>query len=211
MGIREERRRERRSAVLDAAMSIIETDGASAVTIAAVAQRIGASVGGMYRYFPTKHAIFAALQLRAIDAFEEHLLTHLEAASQGTALERVALAFSTWMTFRDVAPTHYRLLDESLSSMERTLDDEQASAVNERLHTILTHLADTIETAVAVEELRPGDAMIRTHLLWSALHGLGHFEKRDHLQPERLRVAALETTLYETFFSSWGASAATPS
>ena len=90
--------------------------------------------------------------------------------------------------------------------MERTLDDEQAEAVHSRLQDILKLLAQLLENAVSDGMLLAGDPAVRTHLLWSANHGLGHFEKRDHLQPEMLRVNHLVRELYRAFFGAWGAS-----
>ena len=156
MGIREDRRRERRAAVLDAAMEMIEEGGAKAVTIAAVADRIGASVGGMYRYFPTKQAIFVALQLRAIDTFEAHLKARLHETSTDKPLERVIAAFSCWLSFREIAPSYHRLLDESLSSVERTLTDGQAADVHVRLDIIIALCASTIEGAVTAKDEEAG-------------------------------------------------------
>lgn len=205
MGIREARRLERQNAVLDAATALIEEQGSRAVTIAAVAKRIGSSVGGMYRYYPTKQAIFVALQLRSIAQFELFLKERLHHAQGRSTLARVVVAFSSWSAFQSVAPSHHRLLDESLSAMERTLDDEQAEAVHFRLQDILKLLAQLLENAVADGMLRAGDPAVRTHLLWSANHGLGHFEKRDHLQPEMLRVNHLGRELYRAFFGAWGA------
>ena len=214
MGIREERRSERQAAVLDAATELMESHGASAVTIAAVAGRIGASVGGMYRYFPTKQAIFLALQLRSIESFEEFLESRLSKVADSVPahggskghIDLIIAAFEAWPAFAESSPTHHRLLDEFVSMPTRTLDDAAALAVHERLQSILVRIAGLLERAVEAGELVAGDSMARTHLMWAALHGLGHFKKRDHLQPEPLRVAALRRQLFDSFLVAWGAS-----
>jgi AcrR family transcriptional regulator len=203
VGIREERRAERQVAVLDAATEIIESEGMSAVTIAAVAERIGASVGGMYRYFPTKRAIFLGLQLQSIGLFEAFLDSILHESKDGDPLDRIIVAFEAWPQFRADHPTHYRLLDAFLSMTDRTLGDEEAGAVHSRLQSILGRIASTIDAAVNAGRLSAGDAMARTHLLWAALHGLGQFRKRDHLQPEGLKVDALRPQLYAAFLKAW--------
>ena len=204
MGIREERRAERRNAVLNAAMDLIEKEGVHGVTIAAVAKEIGASVGGMYRYFPNKRAIFVALQLRSIGYFRDFMLTQLKAVEGQQALLRVRTAFEAWPRFQEEAPQHYGLLDEFLSLPERTLDDQQAAAVQVELLVLMKEIAALIEAAAQAGALREGDAMARAHLLWAALHGLQHFRKRDPVQPESLRTASLQEQLFETFFRAWG-------
>ena len=90
MGKRDERRRVRQQAVLTAALEILTEEGVAGVTIAAVARRINASVGGLYRYYPTKNAIFEALQIHALDAFKRFLSIRL-AAHRISPARRVAL------------------------------------------------------------------------------------------------------------------------
>jgi AcrR family transcriptional regulator len=50
------------AAVLDAAIQVLESEGAQRFTMARVAERAGASVGSLYQYFPNKAAILFRLQ-----------------------------------------------------------------------------------------------------------------------------------------------------
>jgi len=50
------------SAVLDAAVQVLTTEGAQRFTTARVAERAGVSVGSLYQYFPNKAAILFRLQ-----------------------------------------------------------------------------------------------------------------------------------------------------
>jgi AcrR family transcriptional regulator len=50
------------AAVLDAAVQVLETEGAQRFTTARVAERAGVSVGSLYQYFPNKAAILFRLQ-----------------------------------------------------------------------------------------------------------------------------------------------------
>ena len=49
-------------AVLDAAVQVLEREGAQRFTMARVAERAGVSVGSLYQYFPNKAAILFRLQ-----------------------------------------------------------------------------------------------------------------------------------------------------
>jgi AcrR family transcriptional regulator len=49
-------------AVLDAAVQVLEKEGAQRFTMARVAERAGVSVGSLYQYFPNKAAILFRLQ-----------------------------------------------------------------------------------------------------------------------------------------------------
>jgi AcrR family transcriptional regulator len=50
------------AAVLDAAVQVLEAEGAGRFTMARVAERAGVSVGSLYQYFPNKAAILFRLQ-----------------------------------------------------------------------------------------------------------------------------------------------------
>ncbi|MBG6289606.1 TetR family transcriptional regulator [Pseudomonas nitroreducens] len=50
------------TAILDAAIQVLEKEGASRFTTARVAERAGVSVGSLYQYFPNKAAILFRLQ-----------------------------------------------------------------------------------------------------------------------------------------------------
>jgi AcrR family transcriptional regulator len=50
------------AAILEAAIRVLERDGASAFTTIRIAERAGVSVGSLYQYFPDKQAILARLQ-----------------------------------------------------------------------------------------------------------------------------------------------------
>jgi AcrR family transcriptional regulator len=50
------------AAILQAAVQVLEAQGASRFTMARVAERAGVSVGSMYQYFPNKAAILFRLQ-----------------------------------------------------------------------------------------------------------------------------------------------------
>lgn len=50
------------AAILEAAVQVLATQGASRFTMARVAERAGVSVGSMYQYFPNKAAILFRLQ-----------------------------------------------------------------------------------------------------------------------------------------------------
>jgi len=59
---RQARSNELVAAVLDAAIQVLEAEGAQRFTTARVAERAGVSVGSLYQYFPNKAAILFRLQ-----------------------------------------------------------------------------------------------------------------------------------------------------
>jgi AcrR family transcriptional regulator len=203
MGRRDERREERRNLLLDSAMEILAEGGVEALTIPRLAQRMEASVGGLYRYFPSKEAIFVALQERAIARADRRAA---EATPAIQSLARVIAAFHALLDLATEAPTQHALVDAFLSAPSPTLSDAQARDIEAYLTPVLTRCAAQLETASASGALSVADGMVRTHLLWAALHGLSHFRKRDRIQPDTLRVSALAPALLEGLLIGWGAS-----
>lgn len=65
----QERSSARLSGLLDAAAEIVDEVGFERVTTAMIAQRAGASIGTVYRYFPDRIAVLQALRERAIHRF----------------------------------------------------------------------------------------------------------------------------------------------
>ncbi len=65
----------RLSALLDAAAITIDTVGYERLTTAMVAERAGASIGTVYRYFPDRIAVLQGVAARACDHFLDHFDT----------------------------------------------------------------------------------------------------------------------------------------
>lgn len=212
---RQRRRTSRRHQLLDAAWALAGAEGLEAVTMARLAASIDASVGGLYRYFPSKEAIFVALQEQAIasfagaqrDALERLKPRLLTADPRAAALARVITATVVYLLEADASPVRHRLIDTFLSAQTPLLDDAQARQVDDALQPLLGRCAEllTEATTSATPALAAGDAMTRTHVLWASLHGLDHFRKRDRIQPPDLQVDMLTQETLRALLTGWGA------
>lgn len=69
------------TALLDAASASIDAHGYERLTTAMVAEKAGASIGTVYRYFPDRIAVLKAVGLRAVDRFSETARTALSRAA----------------------------------------------------------------------------------------------------------------------------------
>jgi len=168
------RRDRKREAILDAAAAILGRG--EELTMKSLARECDLSVGAAYRYFPGKQALLTGLQIRAVQALEAHL--ELNIAGARDPLARIEAAAGTWASFGAAHPTLFRLVDSSLSDPDRQLSDEEAASVEVALSPVLTRIAGLFDDAVDAGLLVPGDSEMRTHALWAALHGVGHFRKR---------------------------------
>jgi hypothetical protein len=92
-----------------------------------------------------------------------------------------------------------------MSEPDPVLRDEDAVAINTQVTAILDRCGRTLTAAATVGALDEGDDSVRTHLVWAALHGLLHFEKRDRIQPEHLHADALVGPLLTSMMVGFGA------
>jgi AcrR family transcriptional regulator len=65
------------TSLLDAAAAAIDAVGYERLTTAMVAERAGASIGTVYRYFPDRIAVLQAVSARAVERFNERVRTTL--------------------------------------------------------------------------------------------------------------------------------------
>jgi AcrR family transcriptional regulator len=203
----------RREEMVDAAMELVLDAGLDGLTIKKLADRLDAAVGAIYRYFPGKDELMVDLQQRAIEGFHETLkgdfAAYDEAHSGDSAdvhLGRIAVVASSYLSDKERHPERHGLLDAVLSRPTMTVDDEKAMKINsESLAPLLVTACEKFDAAVAAGALAPGDSMLRMHLLWAAIHGLDHLQKRDRVQPEDYRSPALVHGMLASLFVGWGA------
>lgn len=201
----ERRRLVRTQEILDAAQAIVVREGLESLTIPALARELDAAVGGMYRYFANKQALVVALQLRAIERLESALHTSL-AQEPDPGLGAVAVCARTWRDFGDQEPALFRLIDQMLSAPDRLLDDAEAARVQQALDGVLGAVVTAIDAAQEQGALDPGNARLRTMVLWAALHGADHFRKRDGRVAPAHSSARVASQALRDLLRGWGAS-----
>ncbi|TNE87592.1 MAG: TetR/AcrR family transcriptional regulator [Deltaproteobacteria bacterium] len=197
---RRQRNRERKLALfLDHALAIVISDGLDALTMPGLAEAADTGVGSLYRYFSGKDAVIAALQVHAVGAFAEHLS---EAVGERRGLEALRAITRSWAGFRDARPELFALADQSLSDPRQLLDDEQEAEVAATLAPALRRVHLALTEAVDDGDLAPGDATLRTHALWAAIHGAEHFRKRE--RRSGVGADALRDELVTAILAGWG-------
>lgn len=194
-------------------MSIVTADGLDGLTMPRLAALADAAVGGLYRYFDGKAELVVGLQVRALTRFDQALSQYLAEVedrprSDVAAIQALVTLLTIadgWTRFADEHPALHALIDGSLSDPRPVLDGDHARVVGDATTSVLTRLAARFDGAVEVGALTPGDAMLRMHVLWAALHGLDHFAKRDRLSPPALHAHALRRELVDALLGGWGA------
>lgn len=186
-------------------MIVVVNEGFEALTIARLARDADAAVGALYRYFPSKDALIAALQRQAIARFSAFQADQIATIDGGSdrALDRVRAAFSAWSAFADEEPEAFALVDRSISDGRALLSDDAARDVNATLAPILDRCADLLDQAANAGLLTHGDGRMRAYALWAAVHGAAQFRKRDRLA--EVDSHQIREELVTAALTGWGA------
>ncbi len=87
----------RLTALLDAAAAAVEELGYERLTTAMVAERAGASIGTVYRYFPDRIAVLQALAARNLERVLGSILIAISDESKSTWRESVSASFDAYV------------------------------------------------------------------------------------------------------------------
>jgi AcrR family transcriptional regulator len=138
-----------RDAVLDAAHGLLRSGGVAAVTLRAIARRLGADAMAPYHYFENKDAILVALAERIYASLD----VRYRAASHRTRLRALAVAY-------------LKLLVEELGELTPYLARMERSAEGPK-----RRFDALFRQAVAPLDLSPARLTTAQHVLVDFLHG----------------------------------------
>ncbi|WIM87247.1 TetR/AcrR family transcriptional regulator [Candidatus Mycobacterium wuenschmannii] len=127
-------RKHQTDVILDAARTLVLTDGPRAASVGAIAKASGAPAGTLYHRFTNRDGILAAAWLRALIRFQDRAL----AATAATALESAVATAVAAIEFMRAVPDDARLLvalrpgdlldDEH--DLQQTLADQNAPLID---------------------------------------------------------------------------------
>lgn len=157
---------ELRGEVLRAAMDLLaETGEEDAVSLRAVAHRVGVSVPSIYLHFADKQALLDAVCEEVFAALDAQLLA---AAAQGAdAFDRLRLQGIAYVTFAVANPEHYRIV--LMRKHDARSPDDQADLV--MASSAFEHFVASVQECVDAEVFE-GDATTLALRLWAAAHGV---------------------------------------
>lgn len=143
-----------RTALVDAALTVLHRDGPAGLTVRGITQEAGCSTTGVYTYFGGKHGLVEAIFLQGFDSFDEAVRTGLEAGDLLTA----GRAYRRWALEHR---TQYMVM------FGRAVPDYVPSATaRERARLSFGRLAEGVQRAV------PGDDHAeRAYHLFATVHG----------------------------------------
>jgi AcrR family transcriptional regulator len=211
-------RNDKTEAILDAAMQLAAAGGLETLTLSRVAASLGVVTTALYRYFPSKDALLAALQRRAVVALHARYMASLEpltrqAPSRASVEARVAAVVPLLATgrFYIALPTTEPRISSERGVVARLLatpgvpiPDEEVAAAIPLVASFLQAVGTRVDAAVKAGALEPGDPAQRTLTLWAAFHGLTQLSKLQRLTPT-VSTEPLADASARALLRGWGA------
>jgi AcrR family transcriptional regulator len=184
--------------IVDAAERIVLRADLEGLTVHGVAEAIGMTAGALYRYFPSRDAIVAAVQLRVVVRLAAAVDDAVRLAPDDD-LARIVAVGDGIVSFARAEPNRYALLARMLAVPRPLVGDREAAEV---LPTALAAVA-RVEALFAAARTRgalsPGDDRLRMLALWAAVHGATQLDKLSRFSPEidgpRVAREAVDTLL----------------
>jgi AcrR family transcriptional regulator len=213
-GARDRRRAARRAAITREARRLVFEVGVDAFTLRQLAEASGAALGAVYRYFPSKDALLAALQIEVLVELSVHLQAvwaSAEATALGAGVEageaRLTALWTIVLAYVELdlaAPRSARLIATLVGDPRRLIADSEAMLVMASATTLLAGLGERLDATAEAGGLAPGVGIERATVLWATIQGalaLGKFARvTEGLDARHLaRLAARDLVL------GWGA------
>jgi AcrR family transcriptional regulator len=151
-------------AIMDAARHILAHRGPDALSMRAVADRVGMSATAIYRYFESKDVLVARVVQRGFERFGEYLREAAERHPRGS-LERLAALGEAYIRFALENQEYFKLLFSLQHPDPHSLDDLPESGGHGLLRRAVVEAMDS-------GAMRRADPDLVAMYLWSVAHGL---------------------------------------
>ncbi len=153
-----------RDEILDAATELLlETGHAKAVSIRAVAQRVGVTPPSIYLHFADKDALLDAVCARYFEKLDEEM--QRVAADQTSTIEVLRAQGLAYVRFARKTPELYRIATMGEGNPGSDVDVTLASSA-------FQHMRASVEALIAEGVYPQGDSTTAALELWAAVHGV---------------------------------------
>lgn len=151
-------------AILEAARDLIAEGGLEAMSMRAVADRVGVSATALYHHFANKQALIDRVVHQAFERFGEELELAARAHPRGS-LERVAALGEAYVRFSIEHEAYFRVIFSIAAPNPREVEELPHGAGYPLLR-------QSIVDAMASGTMRSADPDLMAHYLWSHVHGI---------------------------------------
>tara|TARA_R110001599_G_scaffold198585_5_gene395460 strand:+ start:828 stop:1433 length:606 start_codon:yes stop_codon:yes gene_type:complete len=157
--------KDKRSAILQAALKVFAEGGVNGVPMPALAEQAGVGTGTIYRYFSSKEALVNELFREEKLSLNRRLYADLDKSL--TPYEKFALVWQRMVLYTREAPASYRFME--LQDHRPYLDDESRTLDRETRAPLLEHYRLLQKQGVYRKDIR---AEVLMALIWGAFVNL---------------------------------------
>jgi len=166
-----------RTDIVAAAAELLDEAGnEQAVTLRAVARRVGIAAPSIYAHFPDRQAILLAVVQDAFAELDEAIRAAVTTGTGGDAAARLRAACLAYLDFATTRPQRYRVMFGGLWNAAEALESAAVSAaeVTELGQEALGVFITELDACVAAGRSASTDTVADAIALWLGLHGLAH-------------------------------------
>ena len=178
MGLKERREREReerKKQILDAARSLLFSEGLQATSINKIAKSAELGVGTIYFYFASKEEMFAALQEEGIELLHNKIKKRLDRVKRPE--DRLKTIARVYFEFSRENKEYFDIINYFLSSPGTFFSPNVKKRIDQHGNKVISLIVNTIDEGVDCQAFKSVDARRFAMMFWAALHGLMQFEK----------------------------------
>lgn len=179
-----------------------------------VTDELGSSTGGIYNYFPTKHALIAELQREALEVMVESyqlgqarldaVLEQRKARPADAALARAVATCLFWIDSEETIPAEIELSRRLIAGATTAQMGSDAGVVPAALR-LLDEGRQRLDATVELGVLEPGDSIDRALMLVASVTGVLLTSKLGSWDQRLFDGRRLATRLVDDIFVGWGA------
>ena len=156
--------REQESQIIDAARDLILEGGIEAISMRAVADRVGVTATALYHYFASKQDLVEKVSRRAFEAFDATVLDAVARQPEGS-MERVRAIGEAYIRFATENVGYFRVMFSTDVQDPRALEDLPGGGG-------YPVLPQAIVGAMDSGQMRRGEPDVVAVYLWALVHGL---------------------------------------
>jgi len=151
-------------AILEAARDLIAAGGIEAMSMRAVAERVGVSATAIYHHYANKQALVDAVVRGAFERFGAEMQVAVDREPRGS-LRRVRAFGEAYVRFAMEHEAYFRIIFSIAAPTLRNIDELPAGGGYPLLRV-------TIDEAMASGQMRAADPDLMAHYLWAHVHGV---------------------------------------
>jgi AcrR family transcriptional regulator len=196
-----------RTALLDAAMTVISEIGPQGLTIREVARRAGVSHAAPYRHFKDKDELILSAVEQGFELMQHTMNAEKEAAADDPVSQFAASGLA-YVNFALEHPAYYRVMfSGDLLSSTGHVSLQHTS--REALQAMVSDIAQCQQLGI----VRAGDPVTQALSIWSTIHGfvsLVNDNRVGHLIGNPYSLEDIRDAVLTAIFEGLGAPQATP-